>query len=33
MTRCVNTAGAGMTALHLLSQSAGFTNNVSEVQQ
>ena len=33
MTRCANAIGAGMTALHLLPQSAGFAGNVSEVQQ
>ena len=31
MTRCANATGAGMTALHLLPQSAGFASNVSEV--
>ena len=33
MTRCANASGAGMTALHLQLQSAGFMSNVSEVQQ
>ena len=28
MTRCANATGAGMTALHLLPQSAGFISNV-----
>ena len=32
MTRCANATSAGMTALHLLPQSAGFASNVSEVQ-
>ena len=32
MTRCANATGAGMTASHLLPQSAGFASNVSEVQ-
>jgi hypothetical protein len=32
MTRYANATGAGMTALHLLPQSAGFASNVSEVQ-
>jgi len=32
MTRCANATGAGMTALHLLPQSAGFAGNVSEVR-
>ena len=31
MTRCANATGAGVTALHLLPQSAGFASNVSEV--
>ncbi len=31
MTRCANATGAGMTALHLLPQPAGFASNVSEV--
>ena len=31
MTRCANATGAGITALHLLPQSAGFASNVSEV--
>jgi len=31
MTRCENATGAGMTALHLIPQSAGFASNVSEV--
>lgn len=30
MTRCANATGAGMTALRLLPQSAGFASNVSE---
>lgn len=33
MTRCANASGAGMTALHLKPQSAGFISNMSEVQQ
>jgi len=33
MTRCANASGAGMTALHLLLQSAGLIYNVAEVQQ
>jgi hypothetical protein len=32
MTRCAIAMGAGMAALHLLLQSAGFASNVSEVQ-
>ena len=32
MRRCANATGAGMTALHLLPQSAGFAGNVSEVK-
>ena len=32
MTRCALATGAGMAALHLLPQTAGFASNVSEVQ-
>ena len=32
MTRCAIALGAGMAALHLLPQTAGFARNVSEVQ-
>jgi hypothetical protein len=31
MTRRCETSGAGMVALHLLPQSAGYASNVSEV--
>lgn len=33
MTRRCVAIGAGMTASHLLAQSAGLASNVSEVQQ
>ena len=33
MKRCANATGAGMTASHLLLQSAGVISNVSEMQQ
>ena len=33
MTRRCEAIGAGVTALHLLPQSAGYASNVSEVQQ
>ncbi len=32
MTRCAPATGAGMAALHVLPQTAGYTSNVSEVQ-
>ncbi len=32
MTRCAIAVGAGMAALHLLPQTAGFASNVPEVQ-
>lgn len=32
MTRCAIAMGAGMAALHLLPQTAGYASNVSEVQ-
>jgi hypothetical protein len=32
MTRCAQAVGAGMAALHLLPQTAGYASNVSEVQ-
>lgn len=32
MTRCANAASAGMTALHLLPQTADYVSNVSEVR-
>ncbi len=32
LVRCAHATGAGMTASHLLPQSAGFAGNVSEVR-
>jgi hypothetical protein len=32
MTQCAQAAGAGMTASHLLPQSAGFASKLSEVR-